>query len=422
MRSDTLTPLKQFVEWLGISPWYVAGIDIVSSTPTPNVKDTCRCTFQHPWDVSADNWSRDELIDLLKLGERIFFYEANFHVAPTQILEEYHNYPMRGLTKGSLGNSENKYKSVKPFLSHKLVEFGTFKLNKLADVPLVRFDGPDLMTSFYTQQIVLPSGVDYRDLVFYFTPSDGSYDEDLLSYNDGKRYEIRPLEVLNYDPSTNTVVVGGSAYLFKKPSLDESTTCLAHEGDTYVSEVSAYYITYDSCQQGQFIGESANCVEGDCFNITSDLCLSKRVVGNHIYAVPKPFACGVGETPVKYKMNMIPTTVKINYVTGNKLNNWRVEDNLMSIVGKLSISLADCIKEWCKCDRCSNEKINYYRQVPRVKIDVEKDLTQYDQQYAPLVTKETLNRIGNVMPTLGFLQAIREIESVRGDSLTGGIV
>jgi len=408
MRSNTLMPLLQLTNWWRLNPWFVAGIDYEGLT-TPglatskSVDDPCTCMPQHSWD-SKEHWSRDDLIESLKLAEDFFVHEARYFPAPSFISNERKAIKYWGVNGFSFTNSIGKLKSLKPKFGCYLQEFGSYSLVLNSTDTLVR-DDVGVIRDEFTAVVNVPAGTTADQIRVYFTAGDGGYIGD-PDFND-HTYEIRPVAI-TIAGLVATIVA--PAYLFKKPSLDEKTDCVYHVLGTYVDEVSVYLVTIDNCSHGNFICESSNCSTLPCTPTLSPICMSKRAVGGQFWGVPFPAQCNDESTLTRYCLTCLPDEVEYNYLTGLDISvGGNMESLHVDVLSKLTIGLMDCVKEWCPCDVCSNKKTNYHRESPSAINKRETDREEYDLTWQIVLSEYAMNRLDGLPPYNGILQALRFI-------------
>lgn len=406
MRSDTLMPLKQFTDWWGLDPWYVNGIDYDGSATGPSAlrtdpKDRCDCMVQHPWDSPA-RWSRDDLIEMIRLAELVFVNEANFYPAPYFIENELRSYPHKNAISHSVLKAGGKPKTVKSHHPCYLQGYGAYSLTLHDTVTLDRSDLDEFTVTF-----AVPAGTTASDIRVYFTMADGGY-SNTPGFND-HLFEIRPLEITVN--GLNATVTGG-AYMFKLPEFDETDECIPHELDSYAEDVAIYLITTDECSQGNFICFADNCQYVPCEPVRYPLCMSVKTVGMQKWGMPYPAQCDEEDNLSTYCLSCLPDEIEYSYVNGvpNDSGN-AMEYKYATVLSKLAVGLADCIKEWCDCLTCPDKKVKYYREVPHALISLDKDKSQYDVGWQVVLSKATIQMLAGLPPYNGILQALRFINS-----------
>jgi hypothetical protein len=422
MRSNTLTPLLQFIDWWGLDPWYVAGIDLegVTSPSAPSATritndDRCTCMVQHPWD-SKDKWSRDDLIEMLAMAERFFVDESKIYPAPFFIEDEQYQYPIKNKSIGfSLVNSEGWYKSIRPEYPCYLSAFGGYSLVLNSTETLTR-DILGAIQNEFTATFVVPAGTLASQIRVYFTPADGGY-SGTPHFND-HTFEIRPLEI---SVSGVSATITGGAYLFKDPALDEETDCVQHELANYVEDVYVYITTQDVCGQGNFICPVDNCSTVPCSPTESSLCMTTKKVGFQTWGTPQPANCA-DDVFTKTCLTCVPMEVEYNYLTGKELEDGYIDSNYLSAIAKLAVGLADCIRAWCECSVCPDQKVKYYRTVPKALRGLDTDVSEFNRDWQVMVTKETLETLEGLPPYNGILQGLRFIRNEKCTSVEGAIL
>lgn len=416
MRSPTLTPLKQFTDWLGINPWNAAGIDLDSShvlpqaTPTRKNKDGCVCLLEEPYLASPNTWTRLDLIELLSQAERTFKDYAGNFPARYYVEGEEQSYKYKIKFKNSVAQAKTflpEYGCCNP------IQFGTVTLSLVGSATLVKANGGDPLLTF-TAQLNVPANTQPNDLRVYFPGQVPN------NYND-HRYEIRPIDIV-IDNETNVATLSAPAYMFVDPELTkDSQVCLPHTVETYVDTVDVYIINIDSCNSGSFVYTDSNCNGIDCDNLEQNACIRTKLVGGCYYGVPFPTDDNCNRLTPK----LTTTSIKYNYLAGKELNNDKgLNEHLSHILFKLAIGLSVCIKNYCECATCLHAKVQYYRQVPKevTTRDVPPG-SENEYQYTLLITKEIMNRLdGSAPPNYGVLQAIREIQDYKCDNVQGSIL
>lgn len=424
MHSDTLTPLLQFVEFLGLDAWKVAGIDRSGAAASANALnvgrvntkgDDCFCMFQHPY-VSGSHWSRDELIEALQNAEDFFVSEASLYPVPYQISEEGHN---NDSIRGYLPSSKVGNKSVVPFYpcgeirygNHDIVSLGVYELNRTNPVN-------NLILDSFSLTFEIDTDVSLDDIRLYFTENDFSGREDIISYN-CHIAEIRPFSKItkNPHPTDDTLIIVtiiAPAFLFKKPSLDEIEECLRHELDTYVEEVEVFYERFMPCEYGNAFCSNIPC-QNDCEKQSYPICIKEKIVYKKLYAEIIFVDCSVDEDGIvsrnNYCIDCVPNEVCINYITGKSLDNCRrIDRQIKETIGKLALALHDCDKkDFCQCDVCTNSRLKYYRSVPIVKTEDAELNSSNGDEWQVLVSKLSFAYLDGLHPTHGMIQAMREI-------------
>lgn len=406
MRTKNLTPLLQFTNFLGIDPFKAAGIQLEQVATKPK-NQHCDCSLAFSYQ-STSAYTREDYEQMLTLAENIFLQEAGFYAAPFQILDEEQEY-------GYFGSNVKQMPAVEPNYSCRLLDTGTYELEFVGYVELVREDG-DGITQQFTATTVVPSGTTRDQIKLYFTEADANY-LGTLDYNESKKYEIRPLT--NSKLVGTTFYINEGAYLFKKPELDDETVCVPHELDTYVEEVALYILKVDKCDQGLFIYNGVPCSTPGCSETTTNLCLQKKMVGKDLWLTPLPVNCTVDDDGefvyTSYCLTNKPSRVSLNYINGSKLTtNGEMDYVNFSIIAKLAIALADCVREWCACDICAKSKWEHYHSVPKEKIENAQPTTLgTGDRYQILLTPFTMQLIEGLPPYYGIIQGLQEINYIR---------
>lgn len=412
MRSNTITPLLQFTEWFGLNGFKANGINYPKKL---NSSVKCQCTLQHPW--QSNEWTRDDLIGMLKTAEDFFTREAGFHIGPVQIEDELQAYKVNG----RMINANGQYKSVEPDYSCKINEFGKYNLTFIGYLDLTKENEAGIIDRFYGS-VPLPADTQLENVKVYFTEVDANYVGE-ITYDGFRNYEIRPLRS-SYILS-DTFYLEEPAYLFKKPSLDESDTCVEHVVGTYVDSVAIYVLEIDKCNQGNFIYTNATpCSGSNCEESKSQICIQKRLVGNQIWAVPIPSVCTVNEddelvyTP--YYLTGMPEKVELNYITGQKLENGLINSEYFSTIAKLAVGFADCIRNWCDCADCAKEKIEYYHSILKTKTE-NADVTMrgVGDRYQVILSQQSMALVGGLPPYVGIVQGMQEILNYKCKTVEG---
>jgi hypothetical protein len=212
------------------------------------------------------------------------------------------------------------------------------------------------------------------------------------------------------------------AYLFKKPELDEATTCLEHELTTYVSEVEVFIEKINKCNQGYYFCEAGTCNGYNCESTQMSICFNKRLVGEGYWGVPAPLACNDENVLVPYCISCRPQQVNMNYINGQPLENGYVNQYVFKTVALLAISLADCIKSWCVCDMCVTDKIKYYRSYEMIKVAEGMQGGAIGDQYRHFITDQTKSLISGLPPYRGLVEAFRNIQTIGCKNLSGHVI
>lgn len=414
MRSNTLTPLLQFIDWWGIEPYRANGIDRYGNIkPSKSSKDDCYCMLQHPWNANSQ-WSRDDLITMLQYAETTFALEAGFYPAPFQILDEPHQFN----TRNGILRKDGLLKSVMPNYACHLKDFGTKYYESLGFAELTKTDQGNLLDEF-TFQVIVDEGTLAQDIKVYFTITDGRPMTVLEPYKQ-MEWEIRPL---NISVVGVTATITGGAYLFKKPELDEATTCLEHVTETYVDEVEVFVEKINKCNQGYFLCEAGTCEGYNCESTKMGVCFNKRYVAGGYWAVPAPLACNDENVLVPYCITCKPQQVNMNYISGHALTDQGLIDPMIfKTLALLSISLADCIKSWCACDLCVSKKVEYYRSYEMIKVGEGIRDGAIGDQYKHYITDQTKNLISGLPPYRGLVEAFRNIQNIGCKNLSGHVI
>lgn len=415
MRSNTLMPLLQFIEWWGIDPWWVAGIDYDGSATGPSAlrtspTDRCDCMVQHPW-VSPNAWSRDDFIQMIEFAEIFFINEANFYPAPFYIEGELKQYPQKNASLGySILKGTGKPKSVKPDHPCHIQGFGAYSLELIDTVTLDRSNLDE-----FTVDVTVVAGTTVDELRVYFTSADGGY-SGTPDFND-HLFEIRPLTIT---VNGTTATITGPSYLFKKPELDEEEECVAHELDTYIEDVAVYLVIQDGCTQGNFLCFVDDCQYVPCEPVRYPICIGEKTVGRQKWAMPYPAECNESQELVQYCLSCMPDEVEINYANGVALSaGGSMPDKYVNILSMLAVGLADCIKPWCDCLNCPEKKVKYYRSHPLALVQTEKDTSEYDLSWQLVLSAGTVKMLRGLPPYNGILQAMRYINTEKCIALEG---
>lgn len=419
MRSDTLMPLKQFTDWWGFDPWYIAGIDydgssVGASAIRTDPYDQCDCMIQHPW-YSQNNWCRDDFIEMLKMAEAMFVEESGYYPAPYYIEGEVRKFPFSGARGSSVLKYNGKPKTIQPKHACYLQAFGAYSLTLVDTVELTRED-VDILDVF-TATVVVPAGTLAEEIRVFFTAADGGYTAD-PEFND-HLFEIRPLTI---EVDGVNATISGGAYLFKKPELDEELQCVLHELDTYVEDIAVYLVTVDSCDQGNYICYITDCEYLPCEPNRYSICMTTRVVGRQVWGAPYPAECNESLEHVTYCLSSIPEEIEYNYLNGVALaSGGYMAYMYVQVLSKLAVGLADCIKKWCECINCPTKKPEYYRQTPHAMISLDKDRSQYDVGWQVVLSKNSIQMLDGLPPYIGILQALRFINKERCVAVEGAL-
>lgn len=428
MYGNTLTPLFQFTNWLGIEPYQLAGIDLDYANRAINKKtqgDNCDCYFQHGWD-SGKHWSRDELVEMLRMAEEFFIAETDIYPAPMQIYSERHSLKNRG----SIINNKGEYKSVRPLHPIYVNYMGIKKLTHVDDYPVVKLDGGDI-SDVFTVSFTLSGNYSVDALRFYFISSDclSCQLDATIDYN-SRECEIRPIkcitrQVNGIDETSYDYVVSFYPYTLKKPSLNDFTDCLEHVSATYVDEIAVYVEEYENVNGGGFVVYNNNCSNLPCGSTFYESCVQERVVGhNELWAVPKNYIA-VEQEGGSYIYQTIcvlgtPTEYLLNYNSGRPmLDSREISKDYMDIIGKLAIVFADCIKEFCKCDVCLTKKVQHYRSVPVIKEREGERLGDYDNYYQSVLDRIALRFADGLVPYRGTIEAARAMYKFKKTNVEG---
>lgn len=438
MHSNTLIPLAQFIEWLKLDGYIVAGINKAIPSPSTVVSkktDDCKCYLKNSWD-SDGHFSRDELIDALKVAEEFFITEANLYPAPYFICKENHSFGDDGLLRKNLYNGEHsEYKSIRPFLPCGDLIYGSAYLDEGSlSVDVVKIDELSLeLLDNFTITFQVPEYITESQIRVYFSESDLQvYQERPPEFND-HLYEIRPLksiliEDLDLNDDMLDVTITIPAYLLVKPIYEEITECLSFDEDNFVDTVDIYFEFIDFCNQGRFICSSGKCGSQPCSKIDLPLCLEEKTIYKEKWVVPKPYSCetidNVQQNFESYCLNCIPKDVEINYVTGIPLDciHKLVSNNYFYVIAKLALVFLDCIKNPCDCDVCFNNKLKYYRQYPVAKEREGDELGEFGDYWKIMVDKIGLKYADGLNPTRGMIEAMREIYTKMKCQKTEGVV
>lgn len=393
MISDTLTPLAQVASWIGIDLWKLAGID---RTNSPNKTNKCLCYSQSP--ENSNSFNRDDLIKLLKYSEDYFFQESNTYVAPFLIEDERHKFD-NFLTKNRL-----QYTTVIPNYPCGDLVYGKKRLEDLGNFILDKTDLENVFFTFNTS-----STVNKEDIRILYTEDDLERDIELHYNYHG--YEIRPYKKIietSIDENTKEFKVIIPAYLLVKPELFESDFCLANVSTNYVDEVNVQIEVFDICNQAHFVVNDENCEEK-----LYSACFSVKTVHKRKYIQLNPIQCNEDGTYTRYCMSNIPVEKSINYITGQSLNYKReINSTINSIISKIMIHFIDCFdSNSCNCDNCANKRIDYYKEVQKTLTRI--DVDEVEKNYAILVDKIGLSLAGGLKPTVGLIQANKDIQNIK---------
>lgn len=417
MRSINRIPLETFVNWWGIDPWRANGIDLTGELVNQRKQSdskNCFCMLQHPYQAK-DQFSRDDLIEMLKFGEAVFIDEAGYYPVPTQVLLENKQYDSK---TGFKQYKTGLYKSIEPIFNYQIKEFGYRYLESMNTVLLVRDDigdGTGNILQQFSGSFPVQDMIDLKKIHLYFLESDGR-DIETPNIEDDYDWEVRPIR---FKLNGNNIEFIAPAYLFKKPELDEEDNCVLHEFDTYVTSVEIFYERIDKCQQGNFICENYNC-QHDCESQKWPVCFNLRKVGKGKNGVPYPKGCNANGDYVDYCLNCLPNEVEYNYITGMEINNrFLVDDETQKAIFLLSICLYDCIKEWCVCDICPRKKVEYYRTPELVKIENAAKNSAMGDRYEHYITDETKGYIKGLPPYRGLAEAFTIISRIGNRQLEG---
>lgn len=416
MRSQTLIPLSQFIDWLGIEPYNAAGVDYDNSNASPGTvptrknRDACECVLEYPWNSSPQTWSRQDLIEMLQLAEDTFIRYARFH--PASYFIEYEEQKYKPNLR--LKNNILSLPSFVPFYGCcEPIYFGTADITFIENVSLLRSPDDIEVLPNFTATVTVPENTLSENIRVYFpayTPE---------GYNDHE-FEIRPLTIT---VSGTTATIVGPAYLFVDPDLAmNSKECLKNNLDSYVESIDVYITSINNCNSGSFIYNSPDCGASDCENLEQTFCATRKVVGNCSYGVPRPVDDNCENAYLKGGIH----SIKYHYLTGKSVKaGGLVDRKIANTVFKLAIGLSVCIKEYCKCAVCLQDKIQYYRSVPKevTARDAPPAGSDNDYQYTLLITKEIMNSLGgSAPPNYGVLQALREIHLMRCNNVEGSIL
>lgn len=421
MRSINRVPLASFINFWGIDPWRANGIDLTGELVNQGrQQDTknCYCMLQHPYN-SKDQFSRDDLIEMLKFGEEVFIDEAGFYPTPTQILSEGHQYNYKN---GLYQKTGGFLKSIEPKYNYHLKETGTRVLESLGYIVLVRDDigdeSGDILQEF-SGSFPLGTITDLNKIHIYFTESDGR-DISIPIIEQNYEWEIRPIR---FKINSGNVEFNTPAYLFKKPELDESATCVLHEFDSYVTTVEVFYETINKCEQGGFVCEKFGCSGNDCESTLYQACFNSRKVGLGYNLVPYPKSCNANGDFIDYNLNCVPNEVRVNYISGQTPSyNFTIPTETQKAIFLLSICMYDCIKKWCVCDICPNQITDYYRAVELIKIESSPKGTSLGDRYVHYISQQTKDYIKGLPPYRGLAEAFTIISRIGKKELEGTIL
>jgi len=406
MHSNTKMPLLQLVEFWGLDPYYFNGIDRkLQDNIIPNKKpDKCMCMLQNTW-MQPQTFSRSDLIDTLNYAEQVFSWETGINVGLHQNYEHKVQY-----RKGKLQNKFGDYRAISLGSNCYFNKSGKLELHYIGEYEITKnFNGNYAEITF-----PVPEGTLVGDVRIYFTQLDAGYVND-PGIND-YQYQIRPIR--NAQILNNVYSAKIPLYLLKKPSLDEYEVCLPHVTETYVDELTAFYTTLSTCDHGYFIVSQDNCV-GNCDDVLYPVCFEEIVVGTEIRLVPKPFRCNEDGEYEKYFLTQSPKAVSVNYSTKLGLTStYDLEYGITQILSKLSVGLMDCIREWCDCDNCARQKLDYYRRIFKEKVV---DINGNDQ-YQLILSEGTINLLTGYPIYVGMSMAFREMLNYKCLSTTGGYI
>lgn len=424
MRSNTQTPLLQISRWFGIEPFSFNGIDYDGSGVGSYNDDTCECMKQHPWQTKT-YFSRDDFIEMIRLSEEIFFQESNVCLSPIQILGEKHVFPKPTYRTSS-------YPCFIPRFSCQFKEFGIHSMHKIANIELVRENESGILDEF-NFAFSLPDNylcATKDQIHFYFIEEDRI----LNSQEDIKSFEIRPIEYVVVEDD-GTVTGKAPAYLFKKPILDEEDDCQPHSLETYVESIDVYLMINDLTKQGNFYFPASNCQETPCDHINSPLCFNKIPIGNSLSEQIK--GCPVAAYPeydqlvlndcfpkIKLKPYSLcgwPSYLEMNYMSGYDLISGKIRNDLFNAIIRMGIGLMDCVRDWCRCTACFQNKIEYWRSIERIKVAEGSKGGAIGDQWKELVSKNTLDQLSGLPPYRGITFGLRKIASIGCKNDGGGL-
>jgi hypothetical protein len=296
-------------------------------------------------------------------------------------------------------------KSIRPNYPCYLQEYGTYSLLLLDGAVTITKEVLGVLQDTFTATFAVPVGTLEEDIRIYFTPSDGNYVGD-PEFNQ-HLYEIRPVEITI---TAGVATLFAPAYLFKKPTLDELTTCACHVTGTYVDEIAVYSVAQNACNQGVFVSYGLPCGE-PCEITRTGACIIKRTVGDQIYGM---FYSDI--------LTSVPREVEYNYLTGvPALSGGYMDVAHIPVISMLAIGLSDCLKgfsDWC-CDGCMNEKISYYKTAPKALIELSSSSSSQDKKWEMMLTQKMLNVLNGLPPANGIVQALRFINRNACDRVEG---
>lgn len=419
MRSNTLMPMAQFVTWWGIDPWIYAGIDykgvgtIVGSAAKRGDND-CVCVLQHPWQ-SIGKWSRDEFIQMVRMAEEVFISTCRQFPGPEQVIGELHTYPT---PHNGFRNYDGHYKSIPLKYGDRVQGVGRLRLTPATDITLTRDLDGQILDNF-TITATVPQNTDPEKIRVFFLGDDGGGYTNPDPVNN-KEWEIRPLSSVLI--TNGTASIAAPAYVFKKPSLDEADECVPHELDTYVTGVWVGIEDIDTCSQGAFLFEGyEGCTPLPCEKTRRGFCADLRLVGAEKHLVPFPAECNDALTLVQYSPEQMPVELEVNYVSGEGLiEGRRIALEYRDYLSMMALCFADCVdpdgkdNRWCTCDRCMNNKFEFYRAVPKTKI-----AEGNGSQWQMLFTQGDLTRLRGLEPRRGILQATAWMNRIRSNRIEG---
>lgn len=400
MRSNSLIPLYQIIDWLGIDPFYFNGIDtsIVVGSSLKNKKD-CPCVLK---DQNSDgHLARELFVSALLDAERLFIDEARFYPVNYQILRE--------------RKEVNDYNTFKPKYSGCFgLDFGIRKIIYLFDIPLVRADDSNEILDEFYADFTLPAEYELKNVRIYFKGFKP------VDYND-HLYEIRPI---NLNQMTNgTIRLSGHAALFKDPDLDDEDQCLPHDFSTYVESVSVYVSLLDISEQGYL--KSKDSCSTSIFAEDIPIMIDKKIIGDNDYGVITNTQLYYDTTGVLSSRKLCVnfnnvSEVNYNYTTGDTLAiGGYVDRKYVTTMTKLMIGFMSCFGEVCKCSHCTSRKIEKYSSVPKFMIEADNNPGELSNRYMPLVTDKQIQALNGLTPTQGILEGMREIQRYRCNTYEG---
>lgn len=436
--NDTLIPFWQYVEWLGLDGWRVAGVNRGGSDVNVYGKpvtydDNCECFLE----FNASHTSRVELKESLLKAEEFFIFETNLFPAPKQIIDEEHQVENGWLINPLKSGHYNNLKSFRPFKPCEVRKFGLFELNKYDSVNVVKVDGNDEILETMSVTFDVPLEVDLSSIRLFFDENECSYcgymtefEDEKISYNT-HLCEIRPfcdiVEGSSLIEGMKQVTITIHAYILVKPSLQTNQTkCLENVPETYVDSLDIYIEEKLECQDGYFLCHESGCGNVPCSTSEMNLCISEKLIYKEKWFVPKPVQaetidgdCSFTESCVKCN----PERVVVNYISGKKiLIDKRVDWNCLDVISKLALFLQDCIKQNCKCDVCLNKKIEHYLSIPKEVIRDNNELGAYGDEYQLLISKYALEYADGLVPTRGLVEAMRVLKKIRCEFIEGEYV